>query len=158
LSALGVSEDEAKTLTAAAKAGDLEATGEAVGDAVKAAGGGKLTLTKNGHLFICTSPCTVLRERYLDILAKDEGLEKELAELETRAKGIAGKEGPEVDALAEQVKKDAAALEGKLRAQQVESGIKALASKYKILQDLGLDSAAVERVLAKKTVDHMKGQ
>jgi len=160
LKAAGATEKEVEALKTAAKAGEIEATGEVIGGAAKTAEG-KLTLTKNGHLYSCSSPCELLREKYAEVLAKNESFEKELLDLERRAKEASSEvanNSEQATKLAEQVKQDAAALDNKLRTTQIEQGIKALSSKYKILQDLGLDAAAVERVLAKKTVEHMKGQ
>lgn len=163
LKAVGATKEEIDALKTAAKAGEIEATGEAIGSAVKTAEGGKVTLTKNGHLYSCSSPCEILREKYAEILVKpeNESLKKELLDLERRASEASSevaKGSEQGTKLAEQVKQDAAALDSKFRKAQINQGIKALSSKYKILEDLGLDVAAVERVLAKKNIDHMKGQ
>jgi predicted secreted Zn-dependent protease len=118
LKAAGATEKEVEALKTVAKAGEIEAAGEVIGDAVKA-GDGTVKLTKNGHLYGCNSPCEILREKFAQTLAENENLAKELLELENRAKTasievLTGSE--QGKRLAEQVKQDAAVLTNKLRA------------------------------------------
>jgi Domain of unknown function (DUF4157) len=115
LEAVGATPKEAEALAGLAKTRGLEAAEEIAATAVEAAvEGGKITVTKAGHIFVCGSPCTLLRERYLTVFAKDEDLEKTLVRLEEHAREAAALQRTDPKAAAElaaQVKKDAKALE-----------------------------------------------
>ena len=166
-------EEESKLLQ---EAGKIEAADE-IGEGLKSATG-EVHLSKAGHIFTCASPCEELAAKYAEIFAKDEKLTAELTALDSRAKGAAQEMAnaggdasklAEAEQLANKVKEDAAALEARLLIRkahpeiksvtEIESTLSALGPKYKILQDAGLDAAAVERVLAKSgNLDHLKGQ
>ncbi|HST20349.1 MAG TPA: DUF4157 domain-containing protein [Blastocatellia bacterium] len=116
LEAAGATKAEREALESATKAAKSEVA-DLIGAPIRSAGG-DVKLSKAGHLFSCTNPCPMLREKYLAALAKDPELEKELAKLEKRALDAAAEAkrgGPKADKLAEAVKNDAAALESKIR-------------------------------------------
>ena len=168
--ALNATDDEIIALRSAAEAGRIEATAEAVGEAVETVGRSKLTLTRTGNLYSCSSPCSILREKYAHVLLKDSELQSDLKALEGRARFVGPQAAAEEAAAAagqpaartapgvttavqeaEYIKTEAVALETRLRAREIQMGLDALAPKYTVLKNLGLDAAAVERVLAKKT-------
>lgn len=103
---------ELKVLEAAGEAARTEAAGEALGKGVLKAGG-EVKVGKAGHLFSCTSPCTILREKYAEALGKNAALDSELQRLEGLAKQA--KTAEEANAVAKQ----AAELETKLRMEPV---------------------------------------
>src|SRR5205085_744804 len=70
-----------------ARAAEQEAT-SGIGKAVKTATG-EVNVAKSGHLFSCASPCLILRDKYAEIFAKDEGLMAELRRLEGEAEKVA---------------------------------------------------------------------
>ena len=103
---------ERELLETAAKVSEGEVA-NLIGKPVRIAEG-EIKLSKLGHLFSCSSPCSMLREKYAAVLAKDAKLEGELVQLEKRALEAAAETkrgGPKAAELAEAVKKDAAALE-----------------------------------------------
>jgi len=163
---------DAEVLERAAKIGDVEVL-DAIGNDVKTVSG-EIKLSKAGHIYSCGSPCTMLREKYAEALAKDKNLEERLLALEKRASeaakdsetGLTAAERAKAKATAEEVKIKAAELENILRkvstldrTKNLKEGLKALSQKYPVLQDLPLDAEAAERVIAKgPRVDQMKGQ
>jgi hypothetical protein len=84
LEAAGASADEIKALTKVSTAIEKEA-GETVGASVRTAAQTEVKFSKAGHLFSCSSPCIVLREKYADILAKDNQFYDRLVKLEQDA-------------------------------------------------------------------------
>jgi hypothetical protein len=116
LEAAGATKFEREALEAAAKTTESEVA-DLIGASVHTTGG-DLKLSKAGHLFSCTSPCSMLREKYAAALAKDWKLEGQLAKIEKRALDAAAEAkrgGPKANDLVEAVKKDAKALEEEIR-------------------------------------------
>jgi hypothetical protein len=166
----------AETAAQAAERKAVQA-GEEVGSPMKTAAGMDVKLSKQGHLFTCSSPCTILRDRYGAILAKNEDMANKVADLERRATDATEKAKKamevgdaaaraEAETLANTVKREATALEKDLRAllaadraPAVHAAIQALAARFPILGTLSLDVKAVERILQKApNLGHMKGQ
>jgi hypothetical protein len=115
--------DELKLLQKAGKTAE-EAAASGIGKGVKTATG-EVNLSKSGHIFTCASPCTELGEKYAKVFAHDGELNKELIDLRARASKVAqaekaAKEAKDAKAIAkaddaaEQIKKDAAALEKRI--------------------------------------------
>jgi hypothetical protein len=130
LEAAGATEEEVKALQKVAKAAESEAVG-GIGKAVSSVGG-EVNVSKSGRLWSCRSPCELFREKYASVFAQSDetskGLLRELEALETQAAKAAkarqtaevGKDAGEIakaEALADKVKQDAAALEGRLQAE-----------------------------------------
>jgi hypothetical protein len=78
LKAAGATEKELSTLGEAAKATEAEA--EAAGPGLRVASGGEVKVTRGGHLFSCASPCQLLREKYAEVLAREQVLARELGQ------------------------------------------------------------------------------
>jgi hypothetical protein len=130
LEAAGATEEEVKALQKVAKAAESEAVG-GIGKAVSSVGG-EVNVSKSGRLWSCHSPCELFREKYASVFAQSDetskGLLRELEALETQAAKAAkarqtaevSKDAGEIakaEALADKVKQDAAALEGRLQAE-----------------------------------------
>lgn len=118
-----ITEAESKLLRAAGQAAEAEAATD-IGKALKTATG-EMHLSKAGHLFSCSSPCTELAAKYAEVFAKDSGLAAELAAIESR--GAAAAEArrlaeaskdsvgiAKAEELAAKVKADAAGLESRI--------------------------------------------
>jgi hypothetical protein len=79
----------------------------------KTAGEGNVKVSRAGGIFVCDSPCTMVRERYKDVLARPEPKYAErLNDLERRARSLS----PADDAARQQIANEAAALELEMRA------------------------------------------
>lgn len=106
---------EKEALGQLGKAGAAEAA-EEIGSASVKAAEGPIKVSKAGHIFLCESPCTILREKYANIFIKDKKLSKELMELETRGKEVSAayenaqklgsKQLQEAKEMADQLKRD----------------------------------------------------
>jgi Domain of unknown function (DUF4157)/Bacterial toxin 4 len=88
MAAVGVTEEEARLLGATARAVETQA-GQTIGHAAAAAGEGSVKLSRAGWLFDCTSPCTIIREKFAHVLGRDPTRLAELVELERRAQEAA---------------------------------------------------------------------
>lgn len=155
--ALGATEEEAKALETALKAGETElASSKALAEVTDAAVG-EIKISKAGKLYSCGSPCTQLREKFAASLARNPDLEKDLIALEERALQ-ASKATAEAETLAKQVAQDAVKLQIKLRTRNVERVLKELTETYPILQKNSLDADAISRIVAKSNEQHIKGQ
>lgn len=128
---LGATEDEAAKLAKGIEASEVEKVVDAVGEALPTKGGGKVNVTRGGDIFSCASPCTVLREKYAQIFAKDEaaaGLLKELEgnatkwadELEAAKAAGKAEDIAKAEAKLEALKKEVASLEDMLKADHPE--------------------------------------
>jgi hypothetical protein len=84
LEAAGATEKEIAALTKVSSAVEKEA-GETIGASVRTAAQTEVKCSKAGHLFSCSSPCVVLREKYANILAKDNEFYDKLVRLEQDA-------------------------------------------------------------------------
>jgi hypothetical protein len=84
MAAVGATEEETKLLGASVRAAETEAA-QAIGQSAVAAGEGSVKLSQAGWLFSCSSPCTIIRERFAQVLGSDPARLAELAELEKRA-------------------------------------------------------------------------
>ena len=110
-------------------------------------------------IFSCASPCSMLREKYAEVLARDSKLKQELAALEKRAQQAAKTTGREGTKLRKAALEAAAELEGRLKIGQIQAKLEQLVAKYPILAEHKLDSEALKRILAKAdNIDHAKGQ
>ena len=119
-----ITSDEIKLLQKAGKTAE-EAAASGIGKGFKAATG-EVNLSKSGHIFSCASPCTELGDKYAKIFAQGGEFNDDFVKLQKRAHDVAqaekiAKEAKDVKALAraeeaaEQIKKDAAALESRIR-------------------------------------------
>jgi hypothetical protein len=128
LKAAGATEEEINILQKAGRAAEAEAAA-GIGKGVKSATG-ELKLSKSGHLWSCSSPCEILREKYANVFTKSDDVSKgffsELQQVEVeadkaakaRVAAEANKDAGELakaDKLAEDVKQQAAALEEKIQ-------------------------------------------
>jgi Domain of unknown function (DUF4157) len=75
--------------------------------------GGKVTVSRSGGVFSCSSPCTMMRERFKDLLAREPKYSQRLNELEGRARSLPT--GAEGDIARKQIANEAAALEREMR-------------------------------------------
>ncbi|MET0649826.1 MAG: DUF4157 domain-containing protein [Pyrinomonadaceae bacterium] len=121
LEVAGASKKEIELIETAVKAADAEAA-TGIGKAVKTATG-EMNMSQSGHLFSCASPCLVLRDKYAEILAGNKDYLDELRRLEGEAEKVvqarkaAGNNADElakVEAHADKIKQDAAALEKRI--------------------------------------------
>jgi len=130
LEAAGATEEEVKALQKVARAAEAEAGG-GIGKAVSTVGG-EVNVSKSGQLWSCHSPCELFREKYASVFAQSDemskGMFRELEGLEAQAANAAkARQAAEAsndaggiakaEALADKVKQDAAALEGRLQAE-----------------------------------------
>jgi hypothetical protein len=76
--------------------------------------GGRATVSRSGAVWSCQSPCTMMRERFKDLLAREPKYWKRLQEIEERAARLP-KEGAEADLARKELAKEAAALEREMR-------------------------------------------
>jgi hypothetical protein len=156
LEAVGATSKEIKALEAAAGVGD-ELVKDSIG--VAKAGAGEVKISKAGHIFSCSSPCSMFREKYAEALARDPNLKKELAALEQRAQAAAKATGQEGSKLRQAAAEAAVELEGRLKISKIQATLEQLVAKYPILAEHKLDAGALQRVLAKAdNIDHAKGQ
>lgn len=75
--------------------------------------GGKVTVSNAGWVFSCSSPCTMMRERFKDLLVREPKYAKRLNDIESRARSLPT--GPEGDVARKQIANEAAALEREMR-------------------------------------------
>jgi hypothetical protein len=141
-------EEVIKLGEAAARAAE-EGAAKAFGEAGLAAGG-KVKVTKAGHLWSCASPCTWLREKYAGILKHEkavaQNLEARLQQLEDAAKLATTEEE------ANKVAREAAELESKLRMIPDEGWESPLAKDAKY-QDMLKRRGTASNVLDRKPPD-----
>jgi hypothetical protein len=75
--------------------------------------GGEVKVTRTGAIFSCNSPCTMLRERYVELLKREPKWATRIEELEARARALPA--GPEGNAARQGIADEAAALEREIR-------------------------------------------
>ena len=80
---------------------------------VETIAGGKLSVSRSGGIFSCSSPCTMVRERYKDLLVREPKYAQRLNDLEARARNLP--HGAEGDLARNQIAGEAAALEREMR-------------------------------------------
>jgi hypothetical protein len=165
LEAAGATKAEREALETAATMTKREAA-DIIGRPVRTATS-ELKLTKSGRIVSCTNPCSMLRDKFEVVLAKDANLEKELAGLEKRAADAAEKAkigGANAEEAAEAVKREATALEKKLEESAKKLVLADQLGKFDEIRKLfpkleSLDANAFERVLALAPNEgHIKGQ
>ncbi len=75
--------------------------------------GGKVTVSRSGVVFSCSSPCAMMRERFKELLAREPKYSQRLNQLEDRARKLPG--GAEGNIERKQLANEAAALEREMR-------------------------------------------
>jgi hypothetical protein len=116
--AIGELGEEGKLIGELGEAAKLEATTEEIGKEL-VEGGSKFHVSKAGHVFSCSSPCTELGEKFADIFGKDEALAKKLEDLRKDAA-----EASQLEADGEIVQAEKKATEVKEAAAKLEQEIK----------------------------------
>jgi hypothetical protein len=109
---IGITAEEASKFEQAAK----DVAEKELGAGAKSAdtlAGGKTTVSRSGAVWSCHSPCEMMRERFKDLLAREEKYAQRLNELEERAAKLPA--GPEGESLRQEIANDAAALEREMR-------------------------------------------
>jgi hypothetical protein len=145
---------EAVEGTARAAETELKAAGEA-----SAEGGRHVHVTNRGKLFSCSSPCTEIRAKYGETLARKPDLMGQVEKLENEAKALGEKATKQqLDAVAAKVLQlddvigGAARLE---RAEKIVAWLKTVEEQFPIVK--GLDAEQLARVIEKTNVSHIKG-
>jgi hypothetical protein len=108
----GMSLEEARKFEQAAAEVAARELGEGAQSAVTLAGG-KVTVSRSGGIFSCSSPCTMLRERYKDMLVREPKYLKRVNDLEARARNLPS--GPQGDVARRAIADEAAILEREMR-------------------------------------------
>jgi hypothetical protein len=155
--ATGVSKEVRAVDTAAARAAEQELKGAATAATER----GHVHVSERGVVYSCESPCLEVRNKYAgeltdannkDLLTELEGIEADRVKLgksatDAQTKGIARRAAALDDKFASRVLKQRAA---KLA--------EALPGIHPVFQTHQLDAAAVERIIRRKEISHMKGQ
>ncbi|MGA7236662.1 MAG: DUF4157 domain-containing protein [Bryobacteraceae bacterium] len=164
--AFGLSDKEVEALFSKSGAVRREIAEEEL-ETIGTAAAGRVKITKSGQLWVCASPCMLLREKYADVLASNEFggyggalIEESLGGLEKRA--MLAAEAGDAQELFE-VARDASSMEAALRAGRTAERA-ALLEKVGELRKLhpklgSLSDEAWERILAKGADEsQIKGQ
>lgn len=109
---VGITAEEAREFEQAA----VEIAEKELREGVKKAptlAGGEVSVSRSGGIFSCASPCTMMRERYKNLLAREPKYAQRLEELENKARNLTSDVAG--DAARQQVANEAAALERELR-------------------------------------------
>ena len=123
--AVDLTDEEARLLSAGAKAVESEAA-RTIAHGAAITGDSSVTLSRAGWLFDCSSPCTIIRQKFAGVLGGDPARVAELAALEqrgveaaaaldaARALDPAGEAAREAERVATAVSDDAAAFVSRL--------------------------------------------
>jgi hypothetical protein len=155
--ASGVSKEMRAVEGAAAAAAEKELKGAVTAATER----GHVHVSERGVVFSCESPCLEVRNKYATELS-DPAFKDRLSELETIESdwNKLGKEA--TDAQKKAIAKRAATLDDKLAGQVLKARAAKLAdalpSMHPVFQEYKLDAAAVERIISRKEVSHIKGQ
>jgi hypothetical protein len=156
---LAKTSEEMRAVDRAADVAEAEMKGAAMADTAA----GHVHVTQGGAVFTCASPCTQMRARYSEVLASAEGTEmlETLRSIEADALTVGLNDKAARKALAQR----AAELDGRLaaaalrvRARKVSARLATLTETYPALKDNPLGLEAIERIIGKTNVDHVKGQ
>jgi hypothetical protein len=155
--ATGASKEARAVEGAAAHAADQELKGAVTAATER----GHVHVSERGVVFSCESPCLEVRNKYAGELADAKNKDL-LAELETieadRVK--LGKDA--TDAQKKKIARRAATLDDKFASralkQRAAKLAEALPGIHPVFQTHQLDAAAVERIISRKEISHMKGQ
>lgn len=109
---VGITAEEARKFEQAATDIAAQELREGVQTAETLAGG-KVSVSRSGGIFSCSSPCTMVRERFKNLLVREPKYVKRLNELEGRARSLP--HGADGDLARQQIAKEAAALEREMR-------------------------------------------
>ncbi|MCK9621371.1 MAG: DUF4157 domain-containing protein [Methylobacter sp.] len=161
-------EDLARATETAQKAAKGVPEAELVAEfSVPLEGGGKIVVTKNGQVFVCASPCSILTERFADVIARNPELARRAVavrmaeqETETSLKTLEGAQAKAVKArLAALEKSFKGECEMWARAEGVVTWLQGdAAATYPALKGKKINAGSVVRILEKKTENPAKGQ
>jgi hypothetical protein len=117
-------------------------------EVVETAAKGEVKVSRAGGIFGCSSPCTMLREKFRDVLVNDPGLLDDLTKLESRASKLP--KGPEGDLARKAIEQEGRVLaerlqSAKLLAEEASPAARQALQRYPKLAQLGDD--AIERIV-----------
>jgi hypothetical protein len=155
--ASGASKELRAVDAAAARAAEQELKGAVTAATER----GHVHVSERGVVFSCESPCLEVRNKYAGELtdAKNKDLLTELETIEADRVKL-GKNA--TDAQKQTIARRAAALDNKLASrvlkQRAAKLAEALPGIHPVFQTHQLDAAAVERIISRKEISHVKGQ